>query len=173
MTLARLCRHALRPALSAAAVCMPALAAAHALVLTAQGEGGHVAGEVHYTDGTPAAGIYVSASIAVDDGKLVAEGSSGADGRFLLTAPAGQRLRVVAEGEEGHRSEVIAEPVALAAGTAANETTNEAAVATLRLLREDIARMEHRLRLQDIIGGIGYIVGIAGIAAWIAARRRQ
>lgn len=168
MMLARLCPHALHPVLFAAAVCLPTLAAAHALVLTAQGEGGHVAGEVHYSDGTPAAGIYVSASLAGNDGKVVAEGSSGTDGRFLLTAPAGQRLRVVAEGEEGHRSEVIAEPVALA--TAAG---NHAAVETLRLLRDDIARLEHRQRLQDIIGGIGYIVGIAGIAAWFAARRRK
>lgn len=169
MTLPRLLPCAFRRALAAAALCLPALAAAHGLVLTAQGEGGFVAGQVRYTDQTPAAGIYVSASLAGAEGKTVAEGSSGEDGRFRLAAPAGQRLRVVAEGEEGHRSEVIAEPVALAAGAAANET----AVATLRLLREDIARMEHRLRLQDIIGGIGYIVGIAGIAAWIAARRRQ
>lgn len=155
-----------RLGLAAACVLATAGVQAHGLTLTAQGEGAYVTGQALYSDRTPATGIFVSVSLE-DGGKPVAEGATGADGRFRLAAPAGQRLRVVAEGEEGHRTETIAEPIAVAI------TDTEAATATLRLLREDIARLEHRMRLQDILGGLGYIVGIAGIAAWIAARRRR
>ncbi|CAL94836.1 carboxypeptidase-like regulatory domain-containing protein [Azoarcus olearius] len=152
------------PLLLALALGAASAAHAHGLTLTAQGEGAQLVGRVAYTDDTPAAGIYVSASLAQGDGTMVTEGNSDAEGRFRLPAPAGKRLRVVAEGEEGHRVEVIAEPLAPAG--------DEASVAALGLLREDIARLEHRLRMQDIIGGIGYIVGLAGIAAWVSARRR-
>ena len=48
----------------------------------------------------------------------------------------------------------------------------EAAVARqIRPLLESYAAAEGRLRLNDIVGGIGMIVGLAGIALWLSARR--
>ncbi|MFT3758920.1 hypothetical protein [Thauera sp.] len=75
------------------------------------------------------------------------------------------RYRVVVEGDEGHRSEAEALRVESGAAAAADADA-------LRLLREDIARLEQRIRLQDILGGIGYILGLAGLSAWFMARRR-
>lgn len=38
-------------------------------------------------------------------------------------------------------------------------------------LRQQLAEYEQRIRLRDVIGGIGYIFGLAGVAFYIAARR--
>ncbi|NBC33331.1 MAG: cobalamin biosynthesis protein CbiM [Alphaproteobacteria bacterium] len=49
----------------------------------------------------------------------------------------------------------------------------EAAVARqIRPLLESYAAAEGRLRFNDIAGGIGMIVGLAGIALWVSARNR-
>ena len=49
-----------------------------------------------------------------------------------------------------------------------------AAVRTeLAPLREDLAHLETRIRLHDLIGGIGYLVGLAGLYAWWRARRSR
>lgn len=43
--------------------------------------------------------------------------------------------------------------------------------ADLMLLREDIAHLKDKIYLHDILGGIGYIVGIAGLIALRNARK--
>jgi nickel transport protein len=43
----------------------------------------------------------------------------------------------------------------------------------LRPLEEAYERAEGRLRFNDIMGGIGMIVGLAGAAAWASSRRRR
>jgi len=43
----------------------------------------------------------------------------------------------------------------------------------LRPLREDIERYEDKTRLHDILGGIGYIVGITGILFYVLGRTRN
>ena len=43
----------------------------------------------------------------------------------------------------------------------------------IRPLLEAYDAAEGRLRFNDIVGGIGMIVGLAGIALWAASRRRK
>jgi nickel transport protein len=44
----------------------------------------------------------------------------------------------------------------------------------LRPLREQHEAHDARVRLQDVLGGIGYIVGLAGLGLWwYGGRRRQ
>lgn len=148
-------------------------AAAHGLAVTAQREGDAVSGQARYSSLEPAAGLYVELrrDDQPGDGATLATGLTAADGRFRLPAPAGLQLRVIVEGEEGHRAETTVAALAAPAATAAAGDDAPAA-STLQLLREDIARLEQRILLRDIVGGIGYIVGLAGIAAWVAARRK-
>ncbi len=40
-------------------------------------------------------------------------------------------------------------------------------------LREQLAQYEQRTRLRDALGGIGYILGLAGIGFYVAARRAE
>ena len=75
-------------------------------------------------------------------------------------------LKVVVEGEEGHRAAVVADRI-----TATQNTPTQVSDESLLLLRGDIAQLRDKIYLHDILGGIGYIVGIAGIAAWLSARK--
>lgn len=52
------------------------------------------------------------------------------------------------------------------------ETAIEVAVARqIRPLREELLATRNALRLSDILGGVGYIFGLAGAALWWHARR--
>ena len=44
--------------------------------------------------------------------------------------------------------------------------------AQIHALREQQARAEDRTRLRDVLGGIGYLIGLTGIWAYAAARKR-
>jgi nickel transport protein len=41
----------------------------------------------------------------------------------------------------------------------------------VRPLREELMAAQDQARLHDILGGIGYILGLTGIALWWRARR--
>ena len=57
---------------------------------------------------------------------------------------------------------------------AAIERAVEAAVGRdIRALREKMEEYEHRLQLRDILGGIGYIIGITGAVFYILGARRR
>ncbi|MDZ7620321.1 MAG: carboxypeptidase-like regulatory domain-containing protein [Patescibacteria group bacterium] len=43
----------------------------------------------------------------------------------------------------------------------------------LTALRQQMAEYEQRTRLRDVLGGIGYILGLAGLAFYLAARRAR
>jgi len=43
----------------------------------------------------------------------------------------------------------------------------------VRPLREQIQRYEERVRLRDVLGGIGYIVGMMGLSFYFLGRRRR
>ena len=77
---------------------------------------GAAEGVVLFPDGRPAAGALVRAASA-DHG---ASATAGADGRFLIAAPAGSYLVVASLGD---RAGVSAEPVAVTAGASARGAT--------------------------------------------------
>ncbi len=43
----------------------------------------------------------------------------------------------------------------------------------MRLLREQLEHYEEKVRLHDILGGIGYIIGLMGLGYFLSARRRK
>lgn len=146
-------------------------AGAHGLDLFAQRLGVRVHGQAAYTDGTPARGERVRV-LAVADGRELAQAVTGADGRFQVAAPPEQAVTVVVEGDDGHRAQV-ALPVAAGVSPAmAAPGVDLAAVvrAELMPLREDITRLERRIRLADLLAGVGLIVGLLG--AWALWRSR-
>ena len=54
------------------------------------------------------------------------------------------------------------------------ESAIERAVARqIRPLREQLVGAQDRVRLQDILSGIGYIMGLSGLALWWKSRRRS
>ena len=91
------------------------------------------------------------------------EGKTDRDGQFAypINPPTEGAIKVVIEGEEGHRASIVANRVSA-------QTTNNRDNA-LMLVREDVLlKLKDKIYLHDIIGGgIGYAVGIFGLWASI------
>lgn len=136
---------------------------AHSLNIVAQYDGQVVSGKAYYSDMTPAAQTYVEAYQEGGD-KPIVEGQTDEQGVFQLAVVSNQRLKVVVEGEEGHRSSTLVEKLTLS--SSGNADNNAFA-----LLRTDIAQLRDKIYLQNILGGIGYILGFFGIFAWFKARK--
>ncbi len=68
------------------------------------------------------------------------------------------------------------QPLTASAPTAANlqlRAEIERALATqLQPLREQLQRQHQQTRFKDIVGGLGYILGLAGLALWFNSRRQ-
>ncbi|MBC7908010.1 MAG: hypothetical protein H7Y60_14875 [Rhodospirillaceae bacterium] len=142
-------------------LCTPAQA--HKLKLFVTQEGGDMVGTAYFAGGGPAAQIE---GTVIVDGVERARFRTDGEGNFRVTAPANATISV--DGGDGHAASTNAV-------VAVDPPTNdiEAAVARqIRPLRLQIDAMEERARFSDIMGGIGTIFGLFGIAAWIAARRR-
>lgn len=132
-------------------------AQAHGLDVMAQQSGQSVSGLALYSDGSAAQGLYVELRLADDAEQSLAEGKTDAEGRFSFPVTTPGLLRVMVEGEEGHRAQALVSRLPEAG----------AGNLPVQLLREDIARLEQRLWWRDVIGGIGYLLGILGIwALW-------
>ena len=93
------------------------------------------------------------------------EGKTDRDGQFAypINTTTEGAIKVVIEGEEGHRASIVANRVS---AQATNNSDN-----ALMLVREDISKLKDKIYLHDIIGGIGYIVGIFGLWALIRASK--
>lgn len=128
------------------------------------------------------------------DGKVLAEGRTDAEGAFSLAVTQRCDLRVVIN-DGAHRGEkrllMSAFPSTLpvygggappaapsatprSADAASLSAVVEAAVARrLEPVELQLQRQADALRLRDILGGIGYILGLAGIGFYFTGRARK
>lgn len=154
-----------------AASLLASAAWAHGLRVTAAPTAEGIAGRSFYSDETAAAGERVS--LADRQRQELAVVQTDADGRFAFAVAEEGDYWVIAEGEEGHRAEVAVRLEKGAGNGRADSVVPGADPAQLRRLlrdelhpiREELARYEKRIRLSEVIGGIGFIVGLAGAAA--------
>ena len=58
-------------------------------------------------------------------------------------------------------------------GIPLEEMTDRAVARNVRPLRRQLDALDNRIRMRDVIGGFGYILGITGIALIILARRQR
>lgn len=164
-------------------------AAAHRLKLFATIEDGRIAGYAFFIGGGRPEGATVV--IRGADGQELYRGATDAEGRFAWTPPAAGTFIVTADSRDGHVAEVrlgtgrftpLPSPApSPAPDQAAMPTTDTAAIETavdravarqIRPLLEAYDEAEGRLRFNDIMGGIGMIIGLAGAALWATSRRR-
>lgn len=143
---------------------------AHGLRVHAQLEGNAVHGRAWYSDDSPAVGERASLHRPEPDSMELAVTRTDAQGRFVLPAPPEAALRLVVEGDEGHREELmLAAPVTALPGSPWQAELRR----ELQPLREDIARLQQRIRIGDLLAGVGLIVGLAGgWALWRSRGRR-
>lgn len=165
-------------------------AQAHKLKLFVAAEGAVIGGTAYFSGGAKAAGI--GGTVQAPDGSTLAEIRTGEDGGFRFEAKSRMDHTITLDGGDGHAASMIlaaAElPETLPAGMASvtppirtaipAETMTaemvEAAVARqIRPLRQQLDAYEDKVRLHDILGGIGMIFGVFGAVAWWSARRRS
>lgn len=117
-------------------------AQAHGLKVFAALEGDTLRGYAYFVGGGRPAGAQVVIRNAA--GTEVYRGQTDGAGAFAWKLPALDRWTVVVDTREGH----------MAAFSPGNELAPE-----------------ERIRLMDVVGGIGMILGLAGIALWFSAHR--
>ncbi|BCP54824.1 hypothetical protein K32_34410 [Kaistia sp. 32K] len=164
-------------------------ASAHRLKVFASAIGGNIEGEAYFVGSGPAADI--SVTLRDNAGKPLQTGMTGADGRFALPVSATGDVQVIVDAHDGHiarftvAGDAAAPPAAPPSPEGAAAPAAAPAQATVPLaeielavarkvapLAEQIDALESSLRLRDIIGGVGYIVGLFGLLAFVKSRRK-
>ena len=167
----------------------PALA--HKVILSAFTAGDTIEGEVGFSNGDMATNTLVE--VFDPDGTKLGETVTDHDGFFVYRpAQAVPHVFKVDLGA-GHVAEVTVGVDELPAGVAAPGAIPSGGVAPpvaalppdlqamiaeavrneVRPLRREIAAYKERHDLQTVLGGIGYILGLFGLAFFLVARRRR
>lgn len=124
---------------------------AHGLQMTAQVDDGRLVGELRDSGGAPMTGL----TVRLMGTRAPYETRSDPQGRFSFPLePQLERVRVVAEDGLGHRAEL------------AMQLVRTPQVGTLASVPRDT-------RWRELFAGLGYIVGLAGLAAWWLSRRSR
>lgn len=106
--------------------------------------------EVFFASGAPAKGVGVK--VVRDDGTLLTEGRTNREGRFSFLAKAEGPYTAICQEELGHRSEVTID----VRGRAEKKR------------KED----DKGIPFREVLAGLGYIFGAAGVLMWILSRRK-
>ncbi|PIP46320.1 MAG: hypothetical protein COX16_09470 [Deltaproteobacteria bacterium CG23_combo_of_CG06-09_8_20_14_all_51_20] len=137
-----------------------------------------------------------------ETGKLIHEGKTDEKGSYAFAIPARGALTIVVEAGQGHRGEwnLVVEDEGKKQDSGASASKEEASgerspsrpeaalqvdAAEIRKMIEDavgkklrplteiiIASREKDFSLRDIMGGIGYIIGLVGLAAYFRSKRQ-
>lgn len=169
---------------------------AHALKVFAYLEGDVIKGSVYFVGGAPAKGAEVRLETPNDQRlqTLLAD----QEGEFTSAPVTAPLIHVVADSHDGHVGQWIVKnnragkptgasiQIANAgkrdddeiSATTSDITPNEleaiverAVAAQVAPLREELHRYQNRARLSDILGGVGVIFGLAGVALWFSSRK--
>lgn len=158
----------------------------HGVELFALVDGTQITGNFRYPDGTPIADARIRAFDP--NGALLAEATTDAEGHFALPVTRHCDHELIGDAGEGHRgaftvaaSELPLEPAAEvgetgsgAAAPADLDARIERAVARqVAPLRQQLFDYEHAIRLRDLVGGIGYVFGVAGIVVLVNHRGKR
>lgn len=133
----------------------PALA--HGLLMKLEAQGTEIAGELYFSNGQRAGGVWVELFDAADKATALATVQTRPDGTFRFQGQHGHRYEVRATGEEGHEiSMTIALEGAQARGTMVTETP---------------ADTSREIPAWAVIGGVLALSMIP--ALWLRQRRRR
>ncbi len=179
----------------------PVRALAHKVTVFAWVEGDTVHTESKFSGGRVAKEARIEVYDAA--GQKLLEGRTDDQGRFIFKPPRPEALRIVLIAGTGHQNEwrVAADeftdaPASTAPATpapaSAPSSTGKAGSGTLTLspgefqtlidqaLDRKLAPIMHRLvaldkgpSVSDILGGIGYIIGLVGLGAYLQSRRKS
>jgi nickel transport protein len=157
---------------------------AHKIKLFATAEGMSVSGYAYFSGGTRAQGADFAAHVGE---RQVFSGKTDDQGAFRFTATESADHRLTVDSGDGHVAgfTIKAEELGKAAETAVAPVTQtatddgrltaliEQAVARqIRPLREQLDAYQESARLRDALGGLGFIIGLGGLAYGLDQRRK-
>lgn len=159
------------------------LAWGHGIDVFATVEGDSIHGTLRYADQTPIAGASVVAY--GPDGAVIVETHSDAEGRFTLPVTQRCDYRIEGDAGAGHTGTYTVPESELSVETSSNaaapgesasapglEAQIERVVARqLAPLRQQLFEHDRAIRLRDLLGGIGYVFGLAGIVVLLKHRK--
>ncbi|MBM4088644.1 MAG: carboxypeptidase regulatory-like domain-containing protein [Planctomycetes bacterium] len=179
--------------------CLCDTAAAHKVTVFATVRDGQIVGQVSLQGGAGAANTRVT--VLDPTGRELARLVTDREGEFRFTPRAKCDHKLVANAGLGHTAEFLVPAAELPADLPATDAGGEAASAgelparhgasaragdgreagdevralgqQLIALRTDLERWRNELRLQDILGGIGYILGVSGLGFYLLGLRRK
>jgi cobalt/nickel transport system permease protein len=171
-------RRALKGLLAAAAivVLLPSASHAHGISVHAHEERGSVFVEGRLAGGRPCGNCGVEV-LSSETGEILLEGSTDEGGMFSFRRPSSAPLRVVLRSSPGHRAQfaLAASPDRVEIrGEAVEQMVEKAVDEKLRPLRREVAALRQaaqRPGVTEILGGIGYIIGLMGLALYFKYRR--
>lgn len=174
----------------------PSTLHAHNVVAGAYVSGMIIEGEIGLSNGeTALPGVLVEVFDLND--KKIGETQIEADGLFTFTATTAQQHILKANLGAGHVAEIIVEaeefataqtlvkpttkkaatpPASAATGISATELeaiVRKAVAQQVKPLQKELRAYKEKVMLRDITGGLGFILGIFGIAAWMATRKQN
>jgi nickel transport protein len=164
---------------------VPQRGLAHRVSVYAWHEGGKAYAEAYFADGTRCKNctVYV---LDARTGERLLEGRTDREGLFTFDTPGEAPLKVVVHAGPGHMGQYVLEgeeaPAPKEVAKAASDELEGAATfseAEARQRIDDLTRELRRVReesqrpgLTEIVGGIGWIMGILGIAAYLKSRKK-
>ncbi len=177
-------------------LCLPPFSYAHRVSVFAYQEGNTITVEGFFSDGTPTR--HATIEVFDPNGKKIFSGKTNEKGTLSFKAPAASPLKIVLVASMGHRAETVfrmknagkatGKTKGEVTGAVPPETTQGAAAiseARLKAIVHDevsqaiqpvmraLARQEaKRISFADIIGGIGWIMGLMGIWMMLKARKK-
>lgn len=181
-------------------MCAPLPALAHKVIAGVFPAGDAIEGELGFSSGDMAVGQEVI--VYGPDGAELGRTMTDEDGFFLYTPTSPVAHSFTADMGAGHVAKVVmaAEEVAEIMGVAAKSVDTPAAATSIkgatgvtvaslsdeerqaiakavrdevRPLRREIAAYREKNDMQNILGGIGYIIGLFGFGFYLAARKKM
>jgi len=152
-------------------------ALAHKVNVYAYAENDTVYTESYFPDGKKVKGGKIE--VYDSDGNRLLCGVTDNNGRFNFKIPKRDNMKIVLNASMGHRSSSILsrdELPELADGTVggAPETGDGIThVETGQIMKKLSKLEEKRISLTEVVGGLGYIFGIAGITFYFMSKRKR
>jgi nickel transport protein len=164
---------------------------AHKIKLFATAEGMSVSGYAYFSGGTRAQGADIAAHVGE---RQVFSGKTDDQGAFRFTATESADHRLTVDSGDGHvagftvkadelgkaaeppqaAAETGAAPVAqtVTEGEQLTALIEQAVARQIRPLREQLDAYQESARLRDALGGLGFIIGLGGLAYGLDQRRK-
>lgn len=159
--------------LVALAMLVPTEAGAHKASVFAYVEAGQVHAEGHFFDGRPCRGCAISVLARKGD-KVLFEGKTDEQGVYTFKDPIDTRPLIIRmDAGEGHLAVFTLEAREVARKNTEVESQVEERLASLRAEIRRLSLESERPGVVEILGGLGYIAGLAGLWLYVLSRRRD